>query len=419
MDRDRAPRFPRLARMWQRVGPAVIVILIFAGLTLGITYPVVTRLDSMAQNPAWSHDAFHHAYVLWWFEKALLDFHASPADLRLIHFPTGGYYPLLLTYSTVYLPGLPLLLFLSPTATYNVLFLLTFFLSGLSGYALCAHVTRNRWAGLLGGIVYAFFPGRMAHALSGHLELLSIYLFPLYLLLLIETVHRPRLMTSLFCGLTLAASLLVQPLFIPFLLVPVTFVWLLYEVLVLHRRIERRALLSLAGTFSLAALLAAPFFWPALHEQIRGQGRYLQAPGVVMYSADLLGIVSPAPSNPLLSTLGLIPSYARHVLPTYRSIRESLTYAGIVPLALAAIAFYGRRRRVGAWVLLALGAALLSLGPLQKPGTTGPLAGYPSLQNYTSTLPASRRARFASRRCLSSPRSGSRSRSTAPRCRRW
>jgi hypothetical protein len=352
---------------WQRVRSAILITLIFASITLVVTYPVVVQLDtSLAQNPEWSYDAFHHTYMLWWFKQALLDLHISPADLQWIHFPTGGYYPVLLTFSTVYLPGIPLQLFLSPVATYNALFLLTFFLSGLSAYALCAHLTHNRWAGLLGGIVYAFFPGRMAHALCGHLELISTYLFPLYLLLFIKVVERPRWTMSLLCGLTLAASLLVQPLYIPFLLALFTLVWLLYEMLVLHRQIERRAFIALGGAFGLAALCTAPFFWPAVCEQMQGQGAHLQDLGVVPFSADLLGIVSPSPINPVLNALKLIPAYAHRTVPTTWRIGELLTYAGVVPLSLAALAAAWRRRRLGVWILVAIAAAVLSLGPALK-----------------------------------------------------
>lgn len=355
--------------IWRRVQPAIVITLIFASMTLAVTYPVVVQLDSsLAQNPEWSYDAFHHTYMLWWFKQALLDLHISPANLPLIHFPAGGYYPVLLTFSTVYLVGIPLQLFLSPVATYNILFLLTFFLSGLSGYALCAYLTRNRWAGLLGGIVYAFFPGRMAHALCGHLELVSTYLFPLYLLFLIKIVDRPRWTTSLLCGLTLAASLLVQPLYIPFLLAPITLVWLSYKALVWRRRIERHALVALGGAFGLATLCAAPFFWPAVREQIQGQGTYLRDLGVVPFSADLLGIISPSPINPVLDALKLIPAYARRTVPTTWRIGELLTYAGIVPLSLATLAAALRRRRLGSWTLVAIAAAILSLGPVLNVG---------------------------------------------------
>jgi hypothetical protein len=206
----------------------------------------------------------------------------------------------------------------------------------------------------------------MAHALSGHLALVSTYLFPLYLLLLIKTVRRPRPVTALLCGLTLAGSLLVQPVFIPFLLVPTTVIWLLYEALVLRRRIERDALLVLAGAFGLALLIVAPLFWPVLREQAAGQGAYLETIGVVRFSADLLGFVAPSPANPLLGALGMIPTYAQRVAPDDWRITELLTYAGLVPLALGTLAAVKQRRKLGAWTLVALVAAILSLGPVLK-----------------------------------------------------
>jgi len=359
-------QLPRLHGVWRQVSSTAIVVLAFAVLTLVVTYPVIKQLgSSLAGNPYWSYDAFQQTYEIWWFKKALMDLHTNPGNLGQLYFPTGANYPLLLTYFTTYVVGVPLSFFLSPVATYNVVLLLTFFFSGLSGYALSAYLTHNRWAGVLGGIVYAFFPSRMAHALSGHLELVSTYLFPLYILLLIKTVRRPRLVTALLCGLTLAGSLLVQPLFIPFLLIPITLIWLLYEAFLLHQRIERRALFAIASAFGIAVLITAPLFWPVLREQVQGRGTYLKDTGFVNYSADLLGIITPSPLNPVLSTLGFMPSYVHRVMPNWHT-SEALVYAGVIPLALATIAALRQWRKLGAWILVALVAAVLSLGPVLK-----------------------------------------------------
>jgi len=351
----------------RRVWPAAVVVLTFAVLTLAVTWPLVTQLDTnLAQNPRWSRDAYQQAYEMWWFKKALLELGESPGFLRWIYFPDGAHYPLLLTYFTTYVVGVPLLLFLSPVAAYNVVFLLTFFLSGLTAYGLCTYLTQNRWAGLLGGIVYAFFPGRVAHALAGHMELIATYLFPLYLLLLIKTVRRPRMVTALLCGLTLGASLLVQPLFIPFLLAPFTAIWLLCEVFLRQHKIEQRACLALAGALGLGAIIAAPFLWPVLSQQATGQAGYLAGIGTVSFSADLLGIVTPSPVHPVLDRLGIVPPYVHRVAPDDWRIAELLTYAGLTPLALGMLATVTCRRRVAAWALVAVLAAVLSLGPALK-----------------------------------------------------
>jgi hypothetical protein len=360
------------ARLWKqhvrRAWPLAVIVLTFAALAAMVTWPLVTQLDTgLAQHPGWSRDAYHHTYVMWWFKRALLEQHKNPADLgRWIYYPAGGYYPLLLTYSTVYVPSLPLQLFLSPVAAYNVVFLLTFFFCGLTTYALCAYLTGNRWAGLLGGIIYAFFPGRVAHGLAGHIELASIYWFPLYLLLLIKLVRKPKPVTAVLCGLVLGASCLVQPLFIPFLLAPMTVVWLLCEVFLLRRKVERRAWLALAGVLILGAAIATPFFWPVLNQQAVGGGEYLEGIGTVSFSADLLGIVAPSPVHPILDALGLVPEYARRAAPPDWRIAELLTYAGIVPLGLGILSVVAQRRKVAAWALLAVVAAVLSLGPVLK-----------------------------------------------------
>ena len=339
----------------------------FGGLTLLATWPVAARwTQTVAQNPRWSRDAFQQIYELWWFKKALLDLHTSPADLQWIYFPTGAHYPLILTYSLVYAVGIPFLWFLSPIATYNLVFLLTFFLSGMTAYALCVRLTGNRWAGLLGGVIYAFYPNRMAHALAGHLELIATYLFPLYLLLLIETLRRPRWRTAIACGVVLAGSLVVQPLFIPYLLFPATVACLAGEVRRAGEGLDRRAWRKLGAGYLLAALIVAPLFWPVVREQLHGQGEYLQEIGAVRFAADLLGIVSPSPAHPLFRLLGDAPAYTQQVAPDDWRIAELLTYAGLVPLTLGTWAAVRRRRATLPWAVVALLAAVLSLGPVLK-----------------------------------------------------
>jgi hypothetical protein len=374
----------RLTERLQRIGPAVAVVLTFAALTVAVTWPLVTQLDtSLAQNPRWSRDAYQQTYEIWWFGKALFELGESPNHLRWLYFPDGADYPLLLTYFTTYVEGVPFLLFLSPVAAYNVVVLLTFFLSGLTTYALCVHLTGNRWAGILGGIVYAFAPSRVAHALAGHLELIATYTFPLYLLLLVKVTEKPRAATAILCGLTLGASLLVQPLFIPFLLVPATIAWLLCEVFLLKREIGRRTWLALAGALALGVVIATPFFWPVLRQQAAGQGNYLEGIGTVSFSADLLGIIAPSPVHPILGALGMMPDYARRAAPPDWRIAELLVYAGIVPLGLGVLADVTQRRKVAAWTLLAIFAAVLSLGPVLK--VNGGIVTFPTNDIEDST----------------------------------
>ncbi|MBN1877392.1 MAG: hypothetical protein JXA33_24430 [Anaerolineae bacterium] len=356
-----------LSNFWIWFKSEIFILLLFAVLTVCVTYPVITQLNThLVQNPDWGTDAFHHTYVLWWFKQALFTLKTSPANLLWIQFPHGGYYPMLNTFAAVYLPGVPLLFFLPPATVYNVLFLMSLFLSGFFGYLLCAYLTQNRLGGILGGIIYAFFPSHMAHAYSGHLELMSIYAFPLFLLFMIKTFRQPRWPSAIACGVTLAISMLIQPMFLPFLLIPITLIWLMYETLALKRPCNRATVVKLGSAFSLAILLVLPFYLPVLYQQAEGQSTYLQDIGIVVFSSDLLGTVSPSPLNPILTKLGLIPNYARDAVPLNFRFAELFNYAGIIPLTLAALAFITQRRETSSWALLALGAALLALGPVLK-----------------------------------------------------
>lgn len=370
---------------WLWFKSEIPIILLFAFLTVCVTYPLITQLEThLAQNPDWGTDAFHHTYVLWWFKQAIFTLRTSPANLLWIQYPHGGYYPMLNTYSAVYLPGAPLLFFLPPPTVYNILFLMSLFLSGFFGYLLCAYLTQNRLGGILGGIIYAFFPSHLAHAYSGHLELMSIYAFPLFLLLMIKTFRRPRWRTAIACGVTLAISMLIQPMFGPFLLIPITVLWLFYETLALKQPFNRETVIKMGSAFGLALLLILPFYLPVLRQQFTGQSAYLEDGGIVIFSSDLLGIVSPSPLNPVLAGLGLIPDYARAAVPIDYHFAELLNYAGIIPLALAVLAFVVRRRETAGWTALALGAGLLALGPVLK--VAGQVFAF-TADNVTSSIP--------------------------------
>ena len=357
------------ANRGQQVLALTGVALTYALISLAVTYPVGVNLArGLVQHREWAYDGFHYTYLIWWARQALLKLHISPADLRWVNYPFGLYHPLATTYALFYLLGTAFAPFLSPVETFNVLTLLAFFLSGICAYALCAYLTGDRWAGLLGGIVYAFFPCHTAHALGGHLDLISIYPFPLYFLLLIKCVRRPQATTALLCALALTASLLVHPLFIPYLLAPVTLIGLFYEWITLRTPMHSRTATLLLGACGLAVLLILPFYLPLLRVQFQSEGNYLQQSGAQVFSADLLGIVAPPPSNPLLGALGLIPDYSRHTIPSGWLSSELTVYAGFVPLILAAVGAWCRRRECGTWILVALAAFLLSLGPFLKVG---------------------------------------------------
>jgi len=343
----------------------LLILFLYVVITLVITYPLPFRLAThvVQADEGWALDAYQYVWTMWWTDKALLDLHSSPADLKWIQFPAGVYHPFLLATDYVGFAGLPLTHLASPAVAYNVLTLLAFILSGFTMYLFCMDLTGNYWGSFVGGLVFAFLPNRMAHAIGGHVDLISTYWFPLYGLSLMRLLRRPGVLPACLCGITLSLSAWVQTLYVPYLLVPLTVVALVHVCLV-ERRPLRPALPTLALALGVAGLTTAPFLLPFLLGILRGKLGYLQEEGATVFSTDLLGFLAPSPTNPVLRHLGLIPSFAQRVVPENFVLTEVLSYLGLLPLALAAWATWHWHRRVAVWTILSALAALLSLGPL-------------------------------------------------------
>jgi len=345
----------------------LVVLGLYVAITLVVTYPLLFHLSThvVQADEGWALDALQYVWTMWWTDRALFELHTSPANLQWIQFPSGVYHPLLLAVNYVGFVGLPLTRLASPAVAYNVLTFLAFVLNGFAAYLFCLDLTQSRWGSFVGGLVFAFLPSRMAHAIGGHVDLISTYWFPLYGLFLMRLLRRPRARLAVLCGVSLALSTWVQVMYVPYFLVPLTAV-ILAHVSVVERRSLRPALPALALMLGVAGLAAAPFLLPFLLEGIRGGLSYLQEGGTIAFSADLLSFIAPSPTSPVLRHLGLVPPFSRRVVPENFVLTEVVSYLGLLPLGLGALAAWRQSRRSAVWTILSVGAAVLSLGPLLR-----------------------------------------------------
>ena len=106
---------------------------------------------------------------------------SHPGKLPDIYYPSG--YPLsfgeITPLHTFW--GLPITLLVGEVASYNLLILISTVLSGFFTYLWLWTLTGNRAASVLGGLIFAFYPYRMAR-IAGHLPLVSTQGFPLFFL---------------------------------------------------------------------------------------------------------------------------------------------------------------------------------------------------------------------------------------------
>ncbi|HBY94711.1 MAG TPA: hypothetical protein DEP84_12250, partial [Chloroflexi bacterium] len=153
------------------------VVLIWTALAPILTWPLAAHLSTAVAGPP--GDNFEYLWKVWWVRHALLDLGRSPLFNPDIFAPVG--YPLALSETTLahLLPSLPLTLAFGEVASYNLLMLASFVLSGLAMWLLAWRLTGQRGAAWLAGLVWAFSPYRVAHLGAGHLPLMGTAWLPL------------------------------------------------------------------------------------------------------------------------------------------------------------------------------------------------------------------------------------------------
>ena len=185
---------------WQLHG---LALLFFVLLTFWLTWPVLPNIGRSLEQ--WG-DALLQTYTLDW------DAHALATD-PLHLFNTNAFYPyqnsLAFSESLIGQAFLvtPLIwLTDNPVLGYNVLLLLSFVLSGWGTYLLVYELTGSRGAGLVSGVIFAFFPNRFTQ--FSHLHLLATQWMPFCLLFLRRFLKNWRWRDGIGFGLCFALEIL-------------------------------------------------------------------------------------------------------------------------------------------------------------------------------------------------------------------
>ena len=369
----------------------LFVLLFFLSTWVVLTFPVALHFDRL---PGDNRDNLLWTWQIGWLERSILT-HSS-----FLHDP-NVFYPVGIdlfsfNFSLNCLLAFPFALFYGPVFAYNVIFALSFVLSGYTMYRLVCYFTRNSLAGVLSGLIYGFSPYRMAHGL-GHFEIIGTFWIPLFVLYLHKTMTGKKrsdaIVAAIFFVLTaltsgyyaaIASVLLVVLVVAAFLASRLRFqftrskwsVWLSVPSATEVKRYFRLALV-----FSLLCFIVLlPY---AVYVGNKAPKRTVEES--VRYSADPIDYVTP---NFLSPDFGQI---AYKLRPQIYDAAEHNLYLGAITLVLS---FYAlakvRRRAVKTYAIVAIAFFVLSLGPilhfLDKPVM---LAGHYVLMPYIllSNLP--------------------------------
>ncbi len=166
---------------------AWLIFLVYCGLTVALTYPLIVQIGSVLPNDA--GDPALNTWILWWNTQTV------PFTSAWWNAPAFYPAPGVLSFSENLL-GLSLIstplhwLGVGPQAAYNIVFLLTFPLSAIGAYLLTLDLTKRRDAAFLAGVLFGFAPYRIAHL--PQIQSLASFPMPFALLGLHRYLRDPR-----------------------------------------------------------------------------------------------------------------------------------------------------------------------------------------------------------------------------------
>jgi hypothetical protein len=344
-------------------------LLIYSALAILLTWPLAANLGSAFPSaPGESaQDLWEKLWDIWWVGEALRR-GVNPFFTDVLFYPGGAsllFHPLNATNGLL---ALPLRALFGAIATYNLLVLLSFVLSGYAVYLLARAHGCGRAAALIGGLAYTASTFHFFHTQLSHMELIPMQWLPLYALaldgLLTTTDHRPPTNAgwraplpgrSSFARVLLAAlALLVviyTSLYIALYAALLTLVWVVWSLLALRGRAWPGLLRLAAMTLLTLAVVGPTLLVPMAREMRQSQYMLKNLDATAQLAAAPADILLPPASHPLRAILALPEPYNRG------------SFLGYLPLLLAVGGAIARPRAAGRWVALALLAWAFTLGP--------------------------------------------------------
>ncbi len=337
-------------------------------ITVIVTYPLIRHFGSAL--PGDGRDAWQNYWDYWWLRTALAE-GRNPYQTPLLYAPYGASLYLHTLNPFNGLITLPIQVAFGLAAAYNTSVFLSFTLAAYFAYLLVARISGSRQAGFVGGVIYAFGSYHFAHLL-GHANLLASEWLPAYLLCLVaasETLDRQRLR---WLGAGAVALLLIALCDWQYLLFAGALTALYAPLTALTRR--SLAPLVVAAAIGLGGiLLTLPLLIPTARELQASAATRPAVLGPDQFSADLLSFVTPSPLQAWWGT-----SAERLGRKAVAPAVERAIFLGFLPLILAGIGLWLRRRGGWIWGLGALIFAILALGPtLQIAGQMYPAIPLP------------------------------------------
>ena len=338
------------------------IIIIFALLAILFTRPMLTEGDhAIYKAPG---DPNFEAWTLAWDVRELTH---NPTNL----FNANIFYPNedTLAYSdhqtSTALIAAPLLAITgNPIQTANYMLIFNFFLAALGMYLLAHHLTGNRVAALIAGMMFAFAPARVGQ--MWHLQLTAVGWIPLCLLFLHKYGEEGKWWNAALAVLFLVVQTLAT-WYYGLMLTVAIIIYLVVRLIMNRKGFTLRWIAVLLVTIIVGAAMIAPFAAPYLKVHAEDPRFVRSLAETNQFSADVRDFFVASEPNLIWGNLsaGLRKTTVNRGGPTERSI-----FPGLLPLVLgvmgAIVLFWKGKGRdrfyVRFYVTLGVAAAVLCLG---------------------------------------------------------
>ena len=249
-------------------------------------------------------------------------------------------------------------------ASYNVLVLLSFVISGVSAAALCRRFGASRAGAAIGGFVFAFIPFHVSHSI--HLQTLGVCWVPLALVFLDRILDRARWTDAAVFAIAFVMTTLSSIYFGVFLAIgTVAYIGACSAFGRYPLTVGRVALIAASGIASSVALS------PVIVHYVRfalEQGPYSHsASSVAALSMELAGVIRVPKFQAIWATAPFMPNSNSATAVTWTT-----GFPGLVAVAITVywlVLVYRRqesRRVAGILLSIAVVCFLLALGPVLK-----------------------------------------------------
>jgi hypothetical protein len=340
----------------------------FLVLTLVFTYPLCFHITTLLLGV----DGDNVMWLGWfgWYREAFANGYPLLNDIQQFY-PHGVNLLVYLNgFSLDAIFALPVILTGQYILAYNLLSILSIWLSAVSAYFMCYDLVKSRTSAIFGGITFGFGAFQMAQAL-GHFSIFGPFWLPLLVMSLNRLLKKPSAELALLAGIFGVLTCLTNG----YAAIVTIFVYFFYAAFWVAPRIvqlikKNELMLAIKSNLNLLLGFGCPMLGLLI---VLGALRLPNPPPwnpveYASWGASPFDYLLPSLLHPVFGPL-LLKFYSNFPFSPFRwgNFVERDLYLGITPLFLAFYAVIVKRDLVSMkFALVAIGFVILSLGPFLK-----------------------------------------------------